>query len=61
MIRVLITLKEEQKRKLKVLAGDNSSGFIQLVIDKLYEAKERQNASQPVQPQSICAVSGKNN
>lgn len=56
MERVLLTMTPEQRRKLKVLAGKNSSGWMQLVIDKLYEAKERQDAIKPVQQQSLRAV-----
>lgn len=45
MIRKLITMSKEQERRLAILAGGdtngNASGYIQKVIDKLFEARER--------------------
>lgn len=56
MIRKLFTMTEEQERRLDILASDNASGFIQTVIDKLYEAKERQNAVEPIPRPAIRSI-----
>lgn len=61
MKRRLITLTEEQDRKAIALAGGsngNVSGFIQHLIDQLYDLKEKRDANESVQQKPLRSVGG---